>query len=881
GLGLGPSFQVLQTVHKNDVEALGVLRLPEFRQADLESLALHPSLIDGSLQSGMTWRLSDSVGEMMVPYSIGEVEILHPLQPNCFSYTTEAKGDGKSSRVLKSNVLILDETGRVLVRIRESTGVPLLDVHSKKEDADAEGFQRLHYADDFERAPLAADDVSRHEPQAVLLFDTDDTLREAYRLRAPSARVLLVRPGTELRALDDQSWELDPANKDDFARLFEAVADANVDDVVFAWPAADAERSLTSFLYLCQTLTQAKLEGKVQLLYLDRDGLPQSEAIAGFVNTLRGEYSKLLCKHVQVRGIDALDAIRAEQCARMQDANVVRYDADGRHVRRMKVVELEAGGDFAGLRENGVILITGGAGGLGLVFAHMLAKQSKAKLVLMGRSSLSGEREAKLDELRAAGAEVLYVAGDISKREDVEKAIAETRSRFGALHGVIHAAGLVRDAYIRNKTTDELRAVLAPKVDGTLHLDELTKEDRLDFFVTFSSLAAVTGNPGQSDYSFANAFMDSFVANRERQRAAGERSGKSLSINWALWADGGMRPDEQTELAMKKTLGMKPLSIATGIDAFLRGLGSNRSRFVVMEGIREKLDLAWGEKKKPAPAAAPAATATASTATNDGGLRKWLQDELAGIVMQFLKLERSEVATDKVLLDLGFDSIGLATFANAMNERFELDVTPILFFDYPSLEEISRHLSEERADHLQRFYRGTGAAPSAAPTTAAATTERADAVTFEIRKGWSSAPIETVERPAIAVSGSSLDPALRFINQPIAIVGMSGVMPQSKDLEEYWANLSSGKDLITVVPPDRWRWEDYFGDPLKDANKTNSKWGGFMKEVDKFDPLFFGISPREAQMMDPQQRLFLEHVWKAVEDSGQKVSDLAGSKTGV
>src|SRR5262249_43668405 len=120
-----------------------------------------------------------------------------------------------------------------------------------------------------------------------------------------------------------------------------------------------------------------------------------------------------------------------------------------------------------------------------------------------------------------------------------------------------------------------------------------------------------------------------------------------------------------------------------------------------------------------------------------------------------------------------------------------------------------------------------------------------------------------------------------FVNQPIAIVGMSGVMPQSEDLEEFWKNLENSKDLITVIPPDRWRWEDYYGDPLKEVNKSNSKWGGFMKEVDKFDPLFFGISPREAQMMDPQQRIFLETVWRTIEDSGHRGSDLSGTRTGL
>src|SRR6267142_2986839 len=129
--------------------------------------------------------------------------------------------------------------------------------------------------------------------------------------------------------------------------------------------------------------------------------------------------------------------------------------------------------------------------------------------------------------------------------------------------------------------------------------------------------------------------------------------------------------------------------------------------------------------------------------------------------------------------------------------------------------------------------------------------------------------------------GQGFSADLRFVNVPIAIVGMSGVMPQSEDLGEFWENLKNSRDLVTVIPRDRWRWEDYYGDPLKEVNKSNSKWGGFMKEVDKFDPLFFGISPREAQTMDPQQRIFLETVWKAIEDSGQKVSDLSGTRTGL
>jgi polyketide synthase PksN len=76
-------------------------------------------------------------------------------------------------------------------------------------------------------------------------------------------------------------------------------------------------------------------------------------------------------------------------------------------------------------------------------------------------------------------------------------------------------------------------------------------------------------------------------------------------------------------------------------------------------------------------------------------------------------------------------------------------------------------------------------------------------------------------------------------------------------------------------------WREYYGDPRKEVNKTNVKWGGFIDGVDEFDPLFFGISPKEALLMDPQQRLLMMYVWKAVEDAGYSAQSLSGSRTGL
>ncbi|MBZ5509053.1 MAG: SDR family NAD(P)-dependent oxidoreductase, partial [Acidobacteriia bacterium] len=929
GLNLGPSFQVLQEVYKNENEILGILKLPEFRQNDLQSMVLQPSLIDGSLQAGMGAHLGEELGEMFVPFSIGEVEVLHPLQSKCFSYATEMQGgkngNRESTRLVKSDVLIVDETGKVLVKIRESVGVPLREVHKKTApDAEADGFSKLNYSYEWEKAPLMPENPPRPGTHSIVLFDTQETLRDLYRERLrqegkSSDQIVLVQPGDSFQDAGGYSYKINPRNKEDYTKLFQSLAESKypIENICFAWtlgqPAPLDEKCLDealvngvySFLFICQSLIQQKLESKVQLLYLystKQDEIqPSNEAVSGFIKALRVEHSKLLCKTLEVRqdgsGYDQiLNAISAELQAQTQDATAVRYHAEERYIKKLRTFNFEEAAGSSpfqsvSIREKGVYLITGGAGGLGLIFAEFLSKEYKARLVLTGRSTLSAEREAKLDELRKSGAEVIYLTADVSNREDVSKLVNESNARFGQINGIIHAAGVLRDSLVRNKKPEEMSAVFAPKIYGTLHLDEAIQNENLDFFVLFSSVAAVGGNAGQCDYSFANHFMDSFAGARELLRAKGARSGKTLSLNWSLWADGGMRVDEQTELYFKKTLGIKPLSTATGLEAFVQGLASERSQFAVVEGVQEKVELAWGlRKKEPAPAiSVPASSSQAEAPIADGkdaDLAAWLQKELSKIVMEFLKLDAADVAVDKILLDLGFDSIGLTTFANTINEKYQLDITPVLFFDYPSIAEIAKYLSAERKNDLLRFYQGSaGKTQTAAPLQASRPPAGAQPAanlqepTFAISKGWNSSALDREVAPAI--SGGGFSPELRFINHPIAIVGMSGVMPQSEDLNEFWENLKNSKDMITVIPPDRWKWEDYYGDPLKEPNKSNSKWGGFMKEIDKFDPLFFGISPREAQMMDPQQRLFLETVWKAIEDSGQKVSDLSGSRTGL
>ncbi|HEV2149684.1 MAG TPA: SDR family NAD(P)-dependent oxidoreductase, partial [Longimicrobiaceae bacterium] len=204
------------------------------------------------------------------------------------------------------------------------------------------------------------------------------------------------------------------------------------------------------------------------------------------------------------------------------------------------------------LRPEGVYLITGGLGGIGLTLAEYLAREARARLVLTGRKGLPpregwgawvaehGEEDSTsrriraVEALEALGSEVMVAASDVTDAEAMRRVVAAARERFGPLNGVVHAAGVVPGGLIPLRSPEQFAAVLAPKVLGTLVLDETTAEEPLDFLVLCSSLHALYGGIGSADHCAANAFLDAYAAYRHEQRGR-----PTVSINWDGWTEVG------------------------------------------------------------------------------------------------------------------------------------------------------------------------------------------------------------------------------------------------------------------------------------------------------------------------------------------------------
>lgn len=231
----------------------------------------------------------------------------------------------------------------------------------------------------------------------------------------------------------------------------------------------------------------------------------------------------------------------------------------------------------------------------------------------------------------------------------------------------------------------------------------------------------------------------------------------------------------------------------------------------------------------------------------NGGLEE-LKFELRQILVGILQVDAKEVDEETDLREYGMESISFTEYAEAIGARYQVEVDPVLLYEQPSIEGLARALCRMFPEKLSK----------------------------EVASVTPGAAEESSRESAPCLEGTETSTP-----GAVAIIGMAGRFPKSANLEEYWRNLVSGKDLITEVPKSRWNWEEHFGDPNEEGNKTRSKWGGFVDDVDRFDAGFFRISPREAELMDPQQRWLLELAWEVMEDAGHVPSKAKGSAVGV
>ncbi|OSP42866.1 MULTISPECIES: type I polyketide synthase [unclassified Streptomyces] len=338
----------------------------------------------------------------------------------------------------------------------------------------------------------------------------------------------------------------------------------------------------------------------------------------------------------------------------------------------------------------GTVVITGGTGALGRLFArHLVTRHNVRHLVLLSRRGPNAPGAADLDtELTALGARVDLVACDVTDRSSLESALAD----FPAPSAVIHTAGLLSDATVDALTPHRLDQVLRPKVDAALHLHDLIRDPDCRFLM-FSSVAGLVGNAGQANYAAANSVLDALAHHR---RTLGLRG---LSLAWGLWeSEDGMGSElSATDLNRIKRSGFAPLGHDQGLALFDAALAGDEA---VLAPVRLNEAALTGHVPPVLADLAPAPSGTSDNALNLR-LDDLPEDERDGAALRFVRASAAavlgydsfeDIDADREFGAVGLDSIGNLELSRRLAAGTGLHLPATLVFDHPTPAGLASHL---------------------------------------------------------------------------------------------------------------------------------------------------------------------------------------------
>lgn len=348
-------------------------------------------------------------------------------------------------------------------------------------------------------------------------------------------------------------------------------------------------------------------------------------------------------------------------------------------------------------------LITGGMGAIGLHTAAYLAHLGAGDIVLTGRHAPGADTRQVLDEITERHKCRVHVfTADVGDEAEVAALLERIRAELPPLAGVAHLAGVLDDALLSQQDLDRFRKTLAPKAFGADHLDRLTRDDDLDFFLVSSSVSSLFGSPGQANYATANAFLDGLVARRRAQGLP------ATGVNFGPWARGGMASSEAAT-ANITAQGLIPLEPSAALGALAEVVANGTGQAAVIKANWQRAAKVLGSSRPPI--LDLVLPRPEGEITGDSELLRQLQEipvaQRAGFVTEFLQREVQNFlrlaqppAASSRFLDLGTDSLMAIELRNRLHSQFggAFTINATAVFDYPTLGGLAEYLVGQLPD---------------------------------------------------------------------------------------------------------------------------------------------------------------------------------------
>ncbi len=775
-------------------EALALVSIPSASGGHLPSYQLHPILVDAGVQMLLAALPAVAApcepGERYVVERIAECRLHQPVRSGqLWVHARLCPPPGPEATALVGDVRVVDDAGALAAELR--------DVCIQRRDAAGPAalptlLDDCFYGLEWRPAPLPATTPATHGGNTWLIFADGAGVGQAVAasLEAQGARCILVSPADEYARLAADRYRIDPSRPADFQRLVDDALGQEAcacQGVLHCWsldarpPTLDSAAALDearvlgceSALHLVQALAESPWRERPRLWLVTRGAQAVGETpvplaieqapLWGFGRALAFEHPELWGGLVDLDPLGETNELAASVLAELgqpRDDDQVAFRQGKRLVARLaRWPEAGAATQQGNVRGDATYLITGGLGGLGLAVAQWLVARGARYLALMGRRGPTDRAQDILRALEQAGARVAVLQGDVSRGEDIAAALAEIGRTMPRLRGVIHAAGVLDDGLLQQQTGARFARVMAPKVAGAWHLDRLTREAPLDFFVLFSSASVLLGSAGQANYAAGNAFLDALAHQRKWEGQPG------LSVNWGAWAEVGMAAE--LERSGNNTLagrGVGALAPRHGLEALGRLLNQERPQVGVMS-----VNWARWQQLSPFVAAAPVlselmgsgsapilgkpgltreAVLAADPAARCQLLEDYFTEQAAGV----LGLAQTEVEPDQPLTDLGLDSLMAVELKNRIEGALGVAPRMVEFLAGISIRQLAAHA-------LDRLLEAT--AEGVPATIEAESRTSIDTVLGAAREGTSEAADEAWWASVDQLSAEQVDALLR------------------------------------------------------------------------------------------------------------------------
>jgi polyketide synthase PksJ len=583
------------------------------------------------------------------------------------------------------------------------------------------------------------------------------------KLEQQGHHVIIVTMAKEFKPIKPDAYTLDPGQENDYPRLLQALAHEEIPTrIVHTWSMAGQETGenelnanaienalITGFyslIYLAKALGKQVTPGEIQLQVItcrlqevtgQEKILPQPAPLLGPLKVIPQEYPFIRCKNVDIlppqpgsaEVVELVNHLLLELTEENLETDVA-YRNHYRWVKTFRPIRFqEVGQQVPRLRQEGVYLITGGMGRIGLTLAGYLAQGLKARLILVGRSKLPDRDQwdqilasasqgdiiarkiRELKQIEAQGGQVMMCYTDVTDQAGMETVISQAEQRFGPINGVIHAAGDISLTTIRSIehiTPPDCQQQFLPKIYGLLTLEKVLRGKKLDFCWLTSSLSPILGGLGFSAYSAANHFMDAFVQWIRRQNPGSPPIW--LSVNWADWKidpDGEKSPaDSNSQEPGKMKRDAWWMMPQEGIETFRRILTHCSSHQVVVSTVdlQDRLDrwVAMKSIRQPLEDRSPKSTtlyyrSRPQLETSYVKPANPIENAIAEVLQDFLRIE--EVGTQDNFFELGASSLNIIQINATVREKLHQDISVMWWFEHPTIEALSLHLLEQTREN--------------------------------------------------------------------------------------------------------------------------------------------------------------------------------------